>query len=131
MGKPPAMPLAMLITSGVMPAHSCANSLPVRPMPHCTSSMPRISPNSSQAARRPRRKSSDAGRMPPSPCTGSTMTPAVSGPMASRSAFRLLNGTWSKPSTSGPNPARYFLLPVAASIASVRPWNAPSKQMTR
>ncbi len=56
-GKPPAMPLAADITSGSMPAHSWANSLPVRPMPDCTSSMPSRMPNSSQAARSPRRNS--------------------------------------------------------------------------
>ena len=34
-------------------------------------------------------------------------------------------------STGGPKPSRYFLLPAAASVASVRPWNAPSKVMMR
>ena len=72
-----------------------------------------------------------AGRTPPSPWIGSTMMPAVRGPIASRTAFMLLNGTWSKPSTTGPKPSRYLALPVAASVASVRPWNAPSKQMKR
>ena len=37
-GKPPPMPLAIAMMSGVMPAHSWANSLPVRPIPVCTSS---------------------------------------------------------------------------------------------
>ena len=69
--------------------------------------------------------------MPPSPCTGSIMMPAVSGPMALRTAFMLLKGTWSKPCTSGPKPLRYLALPVAASMARVRPWKAPSKQTTR
>ncbi len=32
-GKPPPIPLATAMMSGVMPAHSWANSLPVRPMP--------------------------------------------------------------------------------------------------
>ena len=32
------MPLATIMMSGAMPAHSWAKSLPVRPMPHCTSS---------------------------------------------------------------------------------------------
>ena len=72
-----------------------------------------------------------AGRTPPSPWIGSTMMPQVAGPIASRTAFMLLNGTWSKPSTTGPKPSRYWALPVAASVASVRPWNAPSKQMKR
>ncbi len=37
-GTPEPSPLASGITSGLMPAHWCANHLPVRPMPHCTSS---------------------------------------------------------------------------------------------
>ena len=72
-----------------------------------------------------------AGRTPPSPWIGSTMMPAVAGPIALRTAFMLLNGTWSKPSTTGPKPSRYLALPVAASVASVRPWNAPSNTMKR
>ena len=46
-------------------------------------------------------------------------------------ASRSPNGTWSKPSTTGPKPSRYFFCPPAASVASVRPWNAPSKVMMR
>ncbi|OIQ67089.1 hypothetical protein GALL_513360 [mine drainage metagenome] len=105
-GKPPPIPLAEDITSGVIPDHSCANSLPVRPMPVCTSSMPRMMPYSSHTARRSRRNCMSAGRTPPSPCTGSTMMPQVAGPIAARTAFMLLNGTWSKPSTTGPKPSR-------------------------
>ena len=44
------------------------------------------------------------------------MMPAVAGPIALRTAFMLLNGTWSKPSTTGPKPSRYLALPVAASV---------------
>ncbi len=33
MGKPPPMPLAIAMMSGVTPAHSCAKNLPVRPTP--------------------------------------------------------------------------------------------------
>ena len=43
------------------------------------------------------------------------------GPIARLTASRSPNGTWSKPSTGGPKPSRYFLLPVAAIAASVRP----------
>ena len=32
---------------------------------------------------------------------------------------------------TGPNPSRYFFCPPAASVASVRPWKAPSKVMIR
>ncbi len=51
------------------------------------------------------------GRRPPSPCTGSMSTPAVSGPMAAFRASRSANGTWSKPGVAGPKPSRYFCLP--------------------
>ena len=84
------------------------------------------------SARRSRRKSQrrrDARRpRPGSAPRGCRRSPAS---MASRTAFMLPKGTWSKPSTGGPKPARYFALPVAASMASVRPWKAPSKQMVR
>ena len=40
-------------------------------------------------------------------------------------------GTWSNPAAAGPKPSRYFLFPAAASVASVRPWNAPSKVTMR
>ena len=100
------MPFADDMTSGVMPAHSCANNLPVRPMPDCTSSMPRMMPYSSHTARRSRRNCMSAGRTPPSPWIGSTMMPQVAAPIALRTAFMLLNGTWSKPSTTGPKPSR-------------------------
>ena len=43
-----------------------------------------------------------AGRTPPSPWIGSTMMPAVAPLTALRTAFMLLNGTWSKPSTTWP-----------------------------
>ena len=71
-GKPPPMPLAVATMSGLTPAHSCANSLPVRPMPHCTSSKNSSRPNSSATLRSACRYSRWSARMPPSPCTGST-----------------------------------------------------------
>ena len=48
-------------------------------------------------------------RTPPSPWIGSIRIAAVSGPMAFFTASRSPNGTWSKPSTTGPKPSRYFL----------------------
>jgi hypothetical protein len=45
--------------------------------------------------------------------------------MAASSAPWSPNGTWSKPSTFGPKPSRYFCWPPAAIVASVRPWKAP------
>ena len=50
-GTPEPSPLASGITSGRMPAHWCANHLPVRPMPHCTSSSMSSQPRSSQMRR--------------------------------------------------------------------------------
>ena len=71
------------------------------------------------------------GRTPPSPWIGSIRIAAVSGPIAAFSASWSPNGTWSKPSTFGPKPSRYFFCPPAAMVASVRPWKAPSKVMMR
>ena len=59
------------------------------------------------------------------------MMAAVVGPIASRTALRLPSGTWSKPGTGAPKPCRYLALPVADSMARVRPWKAPSKHSTR
>jgi hypothetical protein len=62
-------------------------------MPICTSSSASRRPYSSQTWRSSRRKRSSAGRTPPSPCTGSSMMPAVWGVIASRTAFMLPKGT--------------------------------------
>jgi hypothetical protein len=72
------MPLATAMMSGSMPAHSWANSIPVRPMPVCTSSRISRIPCSSHASRKPRRHWSGTGRMPPSPWIGSMSTAAQS-----------------------------------------------------
>ena len=87
-GKPPPMPLATIMMSGVTPAHSWAKSRPVRPMPHCTSSRIRRTPVSSQRSRSPLRQTSGIGRMPPSPWIGSTMTRP--GRVADRGVQRLV-----------------------------------------
>jgi hypothetical protein len=79
MGKPPPRALAMAMMSGVMPAHSWAHSLPVRPMPHWTSSKMIRTPFSSAIWRIQRRSSSGVTRQPPSPCTGSRMMAQVVG----------------------------------------------------
>ena len=42
-----------------------------------------------------------------------------------------LNGTCGKPSGSGVNGVMYASLPVAVTVASVRPWKACSAVMTR
>jgi hypothetical protein len=55
---------------------------------------------------------------------GSTMTAQVLSVTAARSALRVAEREEAYGPTSGPNPARYFLLPVTASAPIVRPWNA-------
>jgi hypothetical protein len=67
---------------------------------------------------------------PASPWIGSTITATTSGVSAARSASTWLNGAWAKPGTAGgkirPKPG----LPLAAIIASVRPWKLPPKLST-
>ena len=100
-------------------------------MPHCTSSKISSRPFSSHNSRSALKNEFGAERTPPSPCTGSIMIAAVWGPIAFFTASRSPCGTWSKPSTGGPKPSRYFAEPPAAMVPSVRPWNAPSKVMMR
>ena len=78
-GTPEPRPLASGITSGRMPAHWCANHLPVRPMPHCTSSSISSQPRSSQIRRASCRYSIVVGRMPPSPWITSRNTATTFG----------------------------------------------------
>ncbi len=106
MGRPLASGLARVITSGVMPYASCAHRRPVRPRPHWISSKSSSAPCWSHSARRPRRNSGVAAWMPPSPCTGSTMTAPVAGPMSAAAASKSLNGSKHTPGTSGANGSR-------------------------
>src|SRR6478735_11589972 len=125
-GTPEPRPLASGITSGLMPAHWCANHLPVRPMPHCTSSIIMSQSRSSHRARTCRRYSQRIGWMPPSPwmVSKNTATTSLLPSVAARSAPMSLSGTRMKPSTSGPKPFCTFSLPVAESVAMLRPWKA-------
>ena len=109
----------------------CSYYPEMRPMPVCTSSKINSRSLSSHSLRRARRNSGAATRTPPSPMMGSIRMAAVRSPTARFVASRSPNGTWSKPSTAGPKPSRYFCCPPAASAASVRPWKAPSKVMIR
>ena len=84
-------------------------------------------PCRSQISRKPRRNAGGTTLTPPSPWIGSIMIAPVPGPIAASTAARSVSGIWSKPSTLGPKPSRYLAWPPAAIIASVRPWNAPSK----
>src|SRR5690606_27897274 len=107
MGTPEPRPLASGITSGWMPARWWANHLPVRPMPHCTSSSISSQPFSSQSLRTACRYSERVGLMPPSPWITSRKTAVTFGRVraTSCSASMSLRGTRTKPSTSGSKPA--------------------------
>ena len=65
-----------------------------------------------------------AGRMPPSPWTGSTRKPAVFSSIAASAASRSSNSTTLKPGSSGAKPSRIFAWLVALIVAIVRPWKA-------
>jgi hypothetical protein len=125
-GTPEPRPLARGITSGTMLAHWCANHLPVRPMPHCTSSIIISQPRSSQSLRSCCRYSMRMGFTPPSPWMVSKNTATTLGlrSVARRRASMSFCGTRMKPSTSGPKPACTLGLPVADSVAMERPWKA-------
>src|SRR3989442_2364188 len=88
MGSPPASGFARVRMSGTTPACSYANSVPVRPRPHCTSSKMTATPRESHNSRRNPSHSASTGRTPPSPCTGSTMTAALRGADTARSTAR-------------------------------------------
>ena len=110
-GKPPPMPLAIAMMSGVMPDHSWAKSLPVRPMPLWTSSKISSRPCSSQSSRRPRR---NCGRHGADAALALDRLDQDRGRLRRRSPPSAPRwspkGTWSKPSTLGPKPSRYFCL---------------------
>ena len=130
-GTPEPRPLASGITSGTMPAHWCANHLPVRPMPHCTSSKISCAPTSVQRARSAARNSRPMSKAPPTPCTGSTMTAAVSASTCAAMAPISRRGT--QPTSKGARGNSYHFLSapqVMAPAAAVRPWNAPSMATT-
>src|SRR5450830_55994 len=125
-GTPEPRPLARGITSGTMPAHWWANHLPVRPMPHCTSSIIISQSRSVHRARSCCRYSICIGLMPPSPWMVSKNTATTFGlpSVAFLSASMSFTGTRRKPSTRGPKPCWIFWLPVADRVAIERPWKA-------
>ncbi len=69
--------------------------------------------------------------MPPSPCRASSSTAATRGSAspAARIAAASLYGTWMKPEGRGSKPLRALSLPVAASVARVRPCQDESMVM--
>ena len=126
-GTPEPRPLASGITSGAMPAHWCANHLPVRPMPHCTSSSISSQPRSSQMRRTSlqvldRRRVDAAFALDHFEEDRDDVRVACARP--ARSPPMSFSGTRTKPSTSGPKPACTLGLPVADSVAIERPWKA-------
>src|SRR2546427_587523 len=128
MGSPPASGFARVRMSGTTPACSYANSVPVRPRPHCTSSKMTATPRESHNSRRNPSHSGSIGRTPPSPCTGSTITAAVrDADTAWSTAAQSSRGTMRMPGTSGSNGFRYSRRSVAASVANRRPWKLPLK----
>jgi hypothetical protein len=125
-GTPEPRPLARGITSGRMSAHWWANHLPVRPMPHCTSSIIISQSLASHSARTSLRYCTRIGFTPPSPWMVSKNTATTFG-LPAVAIFRAsmsFTGTRMKPSTSGPKPACTLGLPVADRVAIERPWKA-------
>ncbi len=98
------MPFAIAMMSGLMPAHSWANSLPVRPTPVLHFIDDQKQAVLSGQLLTARRNSLPGTRTPPSPWTGSIMIAAVSGPIAalvaSRSPSSIMveaRGLWPEP----------------------------------
>ena len=131
-GKPPPMPLAdgqdVRPDAAVLIGEEAARAPDARSAPRRRSAAGRGGRRSRAGPGGTRARSSCT---PPSPWIGSIMIAAVSGPIAASTAARSPAGIWSKPSTFGPKPSRYFFWPPAAMVASVRPWNAPSKVSMR
>ena len=77
-GRPPAMPLAVVIRSGTTPSCSQANQSPVRQKPVWISSAMKTTPLRAAPRRQRRQEARGAGTMkPPSPWIGSMRTAAT------------------------------------------------------
>ena len=98
--------------------------MPVRPIPHCTSSKINAAPCSSHASRAAASSSSERTCTPVSPWIGSSSTAAVRPSTAARSASASA-ATARKPGTSGTKGACLASCGVADSAPYVRPWKAP------
>src|SRR5436309_3694929 len=106
-GSPPPSGFASVYISGTTPEGSAANSVPVRPRPHCTSSKINAVPVSLHRFRKKTRNSSATLRTPPSPCTGSMMTAAVRSFVIARVAASMSpSGMICTPPSSGSNGRR-------------------------
>ncbi len=98
MGIPPPSPLARVTRSGVIATGAidgcwCANQVPVRPIPVCTSSSHSKAPACVVISRAAARNPSGAAITPASPWIGSMMTAAVSSVTAAASASTSPYGT--------------------------------------
>ncbi len=116
------MAFAIVRISGRIPYPCHANIVPVRPIPHCTSSqIIRIS-FSSQILRMPSINSWPTGWIPPSPCKGSRMIPQV---FSFTSAFTLSKSLYfakRTPGSSGSKGSLYSGCPVTDTAPAVLPW---------
>ena len=126
-GSPPPSPLATVITSGVTPSCSCAQSVPVRPI----AALDLVEDQQGAVlvaglAGGVQHLSARAGGSPTRPGSaraGRRLCPR-SRPRARASAS--LRGTTRKPGTSGANGACLDSCGVADSAPIVRPWKPPS-----
>ena len=123
-GRPAPIPLAKDTMSGCIPYCSKANSVPVLPIPACTSSSMKSMSFSLHRSAAACTKSLSSACTPPSPWTSSIMK--AHGSYSSASAFSnsmLSTSAWTKPGTSGANTSCASASPVAVTVARVRPWN--------
>lgn len=132
---PPPSALPRHMMSGTTFQCSTPKTLPVRPMPVCTSSAISSAPYSSQALRTRGQKSSGGTMAPASPCTGSMITAATPLPVASAlyssssTASASPNSTNCTPGKSGRKGSRYSHLPISESEPQLLPWKPRSEEM--
>ena len=132
-GKPLPMPLAMVITSGRIPAHWCAKNLPVRPAPLCTSSKISTTPYSRQSRLSSCKNSALGSTTPATPWMPSTMAAAKLSPSRSKAARNVSRSFSCTVSTLcwAFRGAMMGASSVTATAALVRPCHPPVKVSTR
>ena len=99
--------------------------MPVRPYPVWISSTIMTAPARTVASLTALTSSGVSGFTPPSPCTTSTITAAVSSPTASSTAPAPFLGSMNSTSPYSGSPLRYLGFHVTLSDAMVRPWKEP------
>jgi hypothetical protein len=126
-GTPEPSPLARVMTSGRMPACWWANHTPVRPMPHCTSSTMNSQFFGRRSAQRTHvilvRDVDAALALDRLEQHGDDVRIARGELLDGR---EVVEGHPHEAATSGSKPACTLRLPVADSVARVRPWKACS-----